>query len=370
MGKDIPVEGGLESLFAYRTDANGNLVWEHTTDNPGARRDWGLSSAASPDGGSVFVAGALSPSANMQRSLLKLDAGTGAITWTKTWAAGKSSSAHDAIESIEITSDGGMVGCGTLGATSVFGFKSAGNVEGGGVGFVMKLSSSTLASTTAPSSDPDWTVELAGTLTCKAVKQRADGGFVAVASVPEGASPYAPKVIWISSSGVVERTVSVTAHPEATDLAFDSVENIYITGHGGRSGAGGVDGAVSKIGATGSYQWTAWVGNPSGGINANFANLDEGNPKLIYDECWGIAGTADGTGFYLGCGTGIEGCGEEITGGGWYDPSYRMQRRSKNVVAISDHTNRPLRNCRVVESRFCNGYGGACKLGYTLVKCI
>ena len=308
VGKDIPREGALESLFVFRTDRNGRRVWEHTTDNPGSRRDWGLCAAASPDGSSVFVAGTLSPSANMQRALIKLDAGTGAVIWTKVWAAAKSSSAHDAIESVQITSDGGMVGCGTLGATSVFGFKSAGNVEAGGVGFVMKLSASAIASSSAPST-PEWTVELAGSMTCKAVKERPDGGYVAVASVSEGTE--GPKVIWLSSSGALERTVTVAAHPEATDLALDANGNVYVAGHGtSPAQLVGIDGAVSKISASGSYLWTVWVGNPVGGVHPAFANLASGNPKLIYDECWGIAATNAGDGFYLGCGTGIEGCGE------------------------------------------------------------
>lgn len=34
-----------------------------------------------------------------------------------------------------------------------------------------------------------------------------------------------------------------------------------------------------------------------------------GNPKLIFDECWGIVGTEDG-GAVIACGTGIEGCEE------------------------------------------------------------
>ena len=56
----------------------------------------------------------------------------------------------------------------------------------------------------------------------------------------------------------------------------------------------------------GDVVWTKSVGNPVGGINA-FAGLGAGNPQLIYDECWGIRGTADG-GAIIACGTGIEGC--------------------------------------------------------------
>ena len=40
---------------------------------------------------------------------------------------------------------------------------------------------------------------------------------------------------------------------------------------------------------------------------ATTRGLDSGDPQLIYDECWGIQGLADG-GVVVGCGTGIEGC--------------------------------------------------------------
>ena len=42
-------------------------------------------------------------------------------------------------------------------------------------------------------------------------------------------------------------------------------------------------------------------------LPAEFEGLDAGDPALIFDECWGIQSTDNGS-VILGCGTGIEGC--------------------------------------------------------------
>ena len=100
----------------------------------------------------------------------------------------------------------------------------------------------------------------------------------------------------------------MTNHGEATDLTLVSndgdVIGVAVSGH--KSIDKGIDGSVTMLDMDGEILWNKNYGNPVGGIH-EYAGLDGGNPKLIFDECWGIQPTDHGS-IILACGTGIEGC--------------------------------------------------------------
>ena len=95
---------------------------------------------------------------------------------------------------------------------------------------------------------------------------------------------------------------------EATDVALHTVNGVHqgytFTGHGGENGT--LDGQLTRVGLDGTQIWARTFGDPVGGVGS-FAGLDGGDPQLIFDECWGVQGLADG-GSIVACGTGIEGC--------------------------------------------------------------
>jgi hypothetical protein len=76
--------------------------------------------------------------------------------------------------------------------------------------------------------------------------------------------------------------------------------SLFITGQNGPT-PGSIEGALTKVSA--SSGTSAWTKNFSVG----------GNPKLIFNECWGGAVALDGSGIAVSCGAGIEGC-EELSG--------------------------------------------------------
>ena len=98
----------------------------------------------------------------------------------------------------------------------------------------------------------------------------------------------------------------MTVIDEDTDAPY-----FLVTGHRGGD-QGGIDGAVTRVSAAGQVLWSRSYGDPAGG-EGPLASLDGGNPQLIFDECWGIQGLADG-GAVIACGTGIEGCDEYARG--------------------------------------------------------
>ena len=82
-------------------------------------------------------------------------------------------------------------------------------------------------------------------------------------------------------------------HGEGTDIEVVGT-SIFIIGHGGSNGA--LSGRATKVDASdGTRQWTK-----SFSVG--------GNAQLIYNECWGVTASGDGTGIVASCGAGIETC--------------------------------------------------------------
>ena len=117
-----------------------------------------------------------------------------------------------------------------------------------------------------------------------------------------------PALIRLDPRGESEWSREYPGRFEATDVALHIIDGEHrgytFTGHGGDDGT--LDGQLTRVNLDGEQVWSRAFGNPTGGTGI-FAGLGAGEPQLIYDECWGIQGLADG-GVIVACGTGIEGC--------------------------------------------------------------
>lgn len=252
----------------------------------------------------VFLAGLHSDvSGNTRMYLAKHALSDGALIWSRHFGT---EAGHGAIETIQITANGGLIAGGIVGAPAggLEGFKSYGNPFGGEAS-IFYLSPAQVISDVAPER-PTWTRIYAEHETVKTIRQLPGemSGYVLLVG-REGA---APTLIQIDNNGNTNWQQSYLGRFEATDVALHMINNEHLgytfTGHGGADGT--LDGQLTRVNLNGELIWAKSFGNPSGGVGP-FNGLNRGNPQLIFDECWGVKGLPDG-GTVVGCGTGIEGC--------------------------------------------------------------
>ena len=250
----------------------------------------------------VFLAGLR---ANAQGSidmyLAKHAVQDGELIWEKSFAAPQGSGA---IEAIQLTSDGGLIGVGIVNAPQegLEGFKSFGNPYGGQA-HSFYLSAQQVSSNNAPET-PLWARTYSDYETAKSIREIPSGGFIILAGSEDGPA----SLLRVDNDGELMWSQSYPNRFEATDVALHMNNGEHLgytfTGHGGENGV--IDGQLTRVDLEGNMIFARTFGNPRGGVG-QFRGLDSGDPQLIYDECWGIQGLADG-GVVVGCGTGIEGC--------------------------------------------------------------
>jgi hypothetical protein len=252
----------------------------------------------------IFLAGLrASGDGDIDMYLAKHSIEDGTLIWEKRFP---SSSGDGAIEAIQLTPEGGMVGAGIINAPSggLEGFKSFGNPLGGQA-HLFYLSAEQVQSDSAPSA-PTWSQTYAEHETIKAVHcvPSDEGGLILLV----GSEAQDPSLIRTDDAGQPIWSQRYSGRFEATDLALHIVNGQHLgytfTGHGGDNGT--LDGQLTRVDLDGVQAFARSFGDPSGGLG-QFEGLGSGDPRLIFDECWGIQGLSDG-GVIVGCGTGIEGC--------------------------------------------------------------
>jgi len=98
---------GNYDVYLIKTDAFGNLIWEKTYG--GENSDWGFSVQVTSDGGYIITGSTESSGAGaMDVYIVKTDA-NGDTLWTRTYGGIK----NDSASSIQLTSDGGYIICGS-----------------------------------------------------------------------------------------------------------------------------------------------------------------------------------------------------------------------------------------------------------------
>ena len=290
--------GTSEQPILIEEGAQGH-EWTYTFGQPNSFD--AVNSVAAKDD-DIFVAGVKqSETLGMQRFLAKLDSTSGEQVWSMVLPT--FGSLESAFESIVLTNDGGAILAGFTDGDQggVEGFKSYGNPHSGKAN-VMFFSASQLESEHAPE-EAMWEQTYSDFGSIRSIKP-ADEGFVFVTAQSEESYVVAK----IDENGDQEWSQPLNYHGEATDIAVVTNSDVEIgyavTGH--NHFGEGVDGSLTFLELNGDIRWTKSYGNPAGGIR-EFEGLGEGNPSLIFDECWGIQPTGDGS-VVVACGTGIEDC--------------------------------------------------------------
>ena len=264
------------------------------------KRD-GINAATSLEG-AIFAGGYMqNPDDIINGYLVKLGENSGDLIWARSFPS-KIKTKESAIESVIRSTNNAILVAGVINADqgTLEGFKSYGNPVSGDA-FVMYFSEKQVTSKVAPKS-PIWELKIKDALAVKHLEELpgGDGFLLAVHGDEEQA---AARVIKISFNGKPIWEIDVPNHGELTAITVTQ-NGYFLSGHKADR-FDGIDASISKISLNGDFLWNKSFGNPKGG-ELIFSGLDEGNPRLIYDECWGI--TEFKNGLVLACGTGIENC--------------------------------------------------------------
>ena len=289
-----------EKIFLHE-DEDFNIDWSLKIGSEN-KRDGLNSTALLTD--AIFAGGYLENQRGIiERHLIKLNERTGALIWAQSYPS-KNNKRESAIESITPSLNNGLIIAGVKNSEegTIEGFKSYGNPATGDA-FVMYFSEEKISSEVAPDG-PTWEIDIPDTLSGKHIVEAPDNDGYILAAHSDGETAEA-KIVKISSMGELEWTLDVPSHGEVTAIAATN-KGYFISGHKFDQ-FDGIDASISKISLGGKFIWNKTYGNPSGGETI-FAGLDGGNPKFIYDECWGI--TQFQNGLVVACGTGIEDCEE------------------------------------------------------------
>ena len=261
----------------------------------------GVNAAASLKG-AIFAGGYVQdPGGIINGYLVKLSEDTGELIWDRFFPS-KIKTKESAIEAVIRTASNAILVAGVTNAEkgTLEGFKSYGNPVSGDA-FVMYFSENQVISEIAPGS-PIWELKIKDALAVKHLEELPSGdGFLLALHGDE--EPAIAKVIKISFDGRPIWELDIPNHGELTAIKVTK-SGYFLSGHK-PDRFDGIDASISKISLDGEFLWNKSFGNPKGG-DSIFSGLDEGDPRLIYDECWGI--TEFKNGLVLGCGTGIEHC--------------------------------------------------------------
>ena len=198
-------------------------------------------------------------------------------------------------------------------------FKSYGNVpEGNAV--VMEIPFSALGSAPTAASatwEERWNGNTFEFITAKAARPGPDGGVLVLLWGEEASGSL--QLFDAQRRSVWGPTKYGETHGEATDVAVSrDGGSAAISGHGGDGEA--LFGKMTSVRlADGTLEWSK-----------EFAICDPAaypTCKAIFNECWGVQPAADGDGFVMACGAGIENC-DLLTG-----ENLRQCQRDRPVAA-------------------------------------
>ena len=187
---------------------------------------------------------------------------------------------NGAVEVCQGTADGGLVCAGLTNTESELGlegFKSYGNPINGDM-LVVKYSAADLAGTTAPAV-PTFYRTYPALLSGKGIRELPTGGYIVGAHKTYGDEDIVATVVKLDAAGNQLWSKEFSGHGELTDIAVLTDGSFALSGH--RHAGTGIDGAITKVAADGTLEWSINVGNPVGGMH-QFAGLGAGNPTLIY----------------------------------------------------------------------------------------
>ena len=260
------VEDRSARIFLVKTDRLGKLLWQREFGKPGY--NLGNCLAESKDG-NYLVAGTL----NFDAALIKVEAETGKMIWSKTWNLGS----EDSFEGLALTNDGGIV------LTGYRDGLAEGTFLNWGRGMVLK---------TSANGREEWRRDLSRYSSCGYRIQKSSSGFMLLVHPKDEESEnfnllsldQKGMVLWAKSYGEIY-------------WGYDQNEKgeILLSGHTRKTPLSkNLDIQIKKLNHTGEEVWTKFFGQPRGY-----------DGKWIHDEVWGVRSTPD-DGWLAVAGTGDE----------------------------------------------------------------
>jgi hypothetical protein len=276
VGKTNERGGGSCHAIIIKTNGKGKLEWQRIVGGNG-RHEEGRCIIESSTG--YYLGGTFTQGGKTGAGIVKLDK-KGMIVWTRVYPHAR----HGAIRGIDLAKDGIVVTGYTDYAEEEVPF-----IADEAKGFVMK---------TDFQGKPVWRRQLSVNQGTKVKVDVQNGGFVLCSTVwrsSKGSDQQDACLIKLDPKGRVEwqKTYGGSGNDQCFDM--DLTDDGYVlAGHTTSFGKEGWDAWLVKVGLKGDLQWQKSFGQPLGG-----------NPRQIFDECYGVKTIPDG-GFVLACGSGIE----------------------------------------------------------------
>jgi len=265
-------------ILVVKTDGKGKLQWQRTI---GDKRKYEEGRCIVEVADGYIAGGVLTQSGQTKAGLLKLDS-KGRTLWEKIYPHAR----HGAIRGIDVTTDGGIVATGYTDSKE----REVPFIADEAKGFIMR---------TDANGKLAWKKPLHVAQGTKIRTDRHNGGLIICSTVWKSSkgkdhqdaclikTDDKGNVIWMKSYGGPK-----------SDQCFDfdlTADHGYILGgHTTSYGNGGWNAWLVKIDGKGKLMWHKSFGEPLGG-----------DPKQVFDECYGVKTTPDG-GFVMACGSGIE----------------------------------------------------------------
>jgi hypothetical protein len=273
-----------DNLMVIKIGQKGKTVWMKSIGKND--QEYGGTCIDETVDGDLIVGGYCSKGRFQERILIKLSGLTGDTMWTRNYPNVK----FGAIEGVQETLSGEIVTTGYINGNDPNGFLSMYSV-----GFIMK---------TTENGEMLWEKELIGETGdpkipsgSRILQDSSNGGYIISSTVFSEANHNmdfcliktdpSGNIEWINIYGG-ERD----EHCYDMDLTKDG--GYILTGHTTSLPSVGWDAYLVKVDRNGEKVWDRSFGEP----------LD-GDPRKIYDECYGVRSTPDG-GYIISCGTGIE----------------------------------------------------------------
>lgn len=278
IGKTSGESSRFADMLVVKIDAKGKLQWQRIIGNKRTHEE-GRCIVEVADG--YIAGGVLSQSGKTKAGLLKLNR-KGKIVWTKIF----SHAGYGAIRGIDITTDGGIVATGYTHNKE----RDVPFIADEAKGFIMKTDANGVLL---------WKRELPVTQGTKIRTDKHNGGFVICSTVwnfSKGKDHQDACLIKTDSKGNVKwiKSYGGAGNDQCFDFDLTAEHGYVLAGHTTSYGNGGWDVWLVRVDRKGDLIWQKSFGQPLGG-----------NPKHVYDECYGVKTTKDG-GFIMACGSGIE----------------------------------------------------------------
>ncbi len=280
------VSAGLEGnqLIVIKIGGEGKTKW---VSRIGGKFDgYGATSIEETTQGHLLIGGFHGKNKFQERVLLKLNATSGNLIWIKHYP----NDGFGAIEGVEEVNNGDIIMTGYINGTQENGFLSMDSE-----GIIMKTNSEGELIWEKKIIDEDSHFKIPSGM--RIIEDKINGDYMISSTVYKEdtidmdfcliKTDTAGQILWAYAYGGTK-----DEHCYDMDLTLDG--GYILTGHSRSPPSVGWDAYLIKVDKNGLMEWEKRFGEP---LN--------GDPRKIFDECYGVRSTPDG-GYIMSCGTGIE----------------------------------------------------------------